>query len=154
MPHSGDQPTTQACALTGNRTSNPFVRRLALDPLDHTSQGYYCVFDSRISFFFFSYSFHLSDYIHLFFYVAYIIDLSIVIIVVRNSQCDNSNICFISLSGCDVCCVSSNYVGFFCFFGCLVFSISCNFVLQARHDRMGKRNWGKQTLSVMFCLSG
>ena len=34
-------PATQACALTGNGTSNPLVHRLALNPLSHTSQGYY-----------------------------------------------------------------------------------------------------------------
>ena len=32
-------PTTQAYALTGNRTSNPLVHRLVLKPLSHTSQG-------------------------------------------------------------------------------------------------------------------
>ena len=33
-------PTTQACALTGNRSSNPVVHRLVwLHPLSHTSQG-------------------------------------------------------------------------------------------------------------------
>ena len=32
-------PTTQACALTGNRTSNTLVCRLALNPLSHTRQG-------------------------------------------------------------------------------------------------------------------
>ena len=30
---------TQACALTGNQTSDPLVHRLALNPLSHTSQG-------------------------------------------------------------------------------------------------------------------
>ena len=30
-------PTTQAYALSGNRTDNPLVRRLALSPLSHTS---------------------------------------------------------------------------------------------------------------------
>ena len=30
-------PTTQACALTGNGTSDPLVHRLALNPLSHTS---------------------------------------------------------------------------------------------------------------------
>ena len=35
----GTWPTTQACALTGNRTSEPLVRRPALSPLSHTSQG-------------------------------------------------------------------------------------------------------------------
>ena len=33
---------TQACVLTGNRTSNPLVRRLALSSLSHTSQGLIC----------------------------------------------------------------------------------------------------------------
>ena len=33
------QTTTQSCALTGNRTSDPLVHRLALNPLSHTSQG-------------------------------------------------------------------------------------------------------------------
>ena len=36
----GTWPTTQACAMTGNRTSNPLVHSLALSPLSHTSQGY------------------------------------------------------------------------------------------------------------------
>ena len=36
----GTWPKTQACALTGNRTSNPLVHRPALNPLSHTSQGY------------------------------------------------------------------------------------------------------------------
>ena len=38
-PLQGTWPTTQACALTGNGTSNPLVHRLALSPLSHTSQG-------------------------------------------------------------------------------------------------------------------
>ena len=38
-PLLGMWPATQACALTGNRTSNPLVHRLALSPLSHTSQG-------------------------------------------------------------------------------------------------------------------
>ena len=32
-------PDTQACAVTGNWTGNPLGHRLALDPLNHTSQG-------------------------------------------------------------------------------------------------------------------
>ena len=36
-PLLGTWPTTQACALTGNQTSDPLVRRLALNPLSHTS---------------------------------------------------------------------------------------------------------------------
>ena len=38
-PQLGTWPTTQACALTGNRTSDLSVCRRALDPLSHTSQG-------------------------------------------------------------------------------------------------------------------
>ena len=49
MPPTGDLtwPATQAHALTGNRTGNPLVHRLVLNPLSHTSQGtftfYSCV---------------------------------------------------------------------------------------------------------------
>ena len=32
-------PSTQLCALTGNWTDDPWVRRLMLNPLSHTSQG-------------------------------------------------------------------------------------------------------------------
>ena len=38
-PLLGTWPTTQACALTGNRTSDPLVLRLMLNPLSHTRQG-------------------------------------------------------------------------------------------------------------------
>ena len=38
-PLLGTWPATQACALTGNRTSDPLVCRPALNPLSHTSQG-------------------------------------------------------------------------------------------------------------------
>ena len=38
-PLLGTWPTTQAFALTRNRTGNPLVHRLALNPLSHTSQG-------------------------------------------------------------------------------------------------------------------
>ena len=38
-PLLGTQSTTQACALTGNRTGDPLVHRPALNPLSHTSQG-------------------------------------------------------------------------------------------------------------------
>ena len=38
-PLLGTWSTTQACALTGNWTSDPLVCRLALNPLSHTSQG-------------------------------------------------------------------------------------------------------------------
>ena len=39
VPQPGTWPATQACALTGNQTSNPLVRGLVLNPLSHTSQG-------------------------------------------------------------------------------------------------------------------
>ena len=39
-PQLGTWPATQAaCALTGNRTGNLLVHRLALSPLGHTNQG-------------------------------------------------------------------------------------------------------------------
>ena len=38
-PLLGTQPTTQACALTGDQTSDPLVHRAALNPPSHTSQG-------------------------------------------------------------------------------------------------------------------
>ena len=40
LPLLGTWPTTQARALTGNQTSDPLVRRLALNPLSHTSHSY------------------------------------------------------------------------------------------------------------------
>ena len=38
-PLLGTWPATQACALTGNQTSDPLVHRPALNPLSHTCQG-------------------------------------------------------------------------------------------------------------------
>ena len=35
-PPLGTWPETQACVLTGNRTGDPLVRRLALSPVSHT----------------------------------------------------------------------------------------------------------------------
>ena len=43
-PLLGTWPTTQACALTGNRTSDPLLHKPVLNPLSHTSQGYIKVF--------------------------------------------------------------------------------------------------------------
>ena len=43
-PALGTWPTTRACALTGNWTSNPLFYRPVLNPLSHTSQGYYFPF--------------------------------------------------------------------------------------------------------------
>ena len=40
-PPLGTWPATQACALTGNRTSDPLVHQPALNLLSHTSQGQY-----------------------------------------------------------------------------------------------------------------
>ena len=36
---------TQACALTGNQTGDPLVRRPTLSPLSHTSQGFSIYFN-------------------------------------------------------------------------------------------------------------
>ena len=47
-PLLGTWPTTQACALTGNRTGHPLGHRPALNPLSHTSQGGSDVFYSTI----------------------------------------------------------------------------------------------------------
>ena len=38
-PQLGTRPATQTCALVGNRTDDPVVRRPALNPLSHTSHG-------------------------------------------------------------------------------------------------------------------
>ena len=38
-PELSTQPTTQACALTRNRTHDLLVRRLALKPLSYTRKG-------------------------------------------------------------------------------------------------------------------
>ena len=38
-PYWGPGLPPQACALTGNQTSDSLVHRLALNPLSHTSQG-------------------------------------------------------------------------------------------------------------------
>ena len=47
-PLLGTWPTTQACALSGNRTSNPLVCRPALNPLTRTSQGYLATFEDEV----------------------------------------------------------------------------------------------------------
>ena len=41
----GTWPTTQACAPTGNGTSDPLVHRPALNPLSHTGQGRLSLFE-------------------------------------------------------------------------------------------------------------
>ena len=43
-PSLGTRTVTQACALAGNRTRDPLLRRPALNPLSHTSQGQNAVF--------------------------------------------------------------------------------------------------------------
>ena len=40
QPSLGTWSATQACALTGNRTSNALVHRHTLNPLSYTSQGW------------------------------------------------------------------------------------------------------------------
>ena len=44
-PLPGTWPATQACALTGNRTSNPLVHRPALNPLSYTSRADDIIFE-------------------------------------------------------------------------------------------------------------
>ena len=39
-PQLGTWPATQACALTGNQTSDLLVHKPVLNPLSYTSQGY------------------------------------------------------------------------------------------------------------------
>ena len=43
-PRLGTWPTTRAWVPTGNRTGDPSVHRLALNPLSHTSQGRFFLF--------------------------------------------------------------------------------------------------------------
>ena len=54
LPFTGSQPgtwpTTQACALTGNRTGELSVCRPALNPLSHNSQGSTTVLNTSIYF--------------------------------------------------------------------------------------------------------
>ena len=47
-PMLGTWPTTQACALTGNPTVDLLVHRPALNPLSHTSQGWFYVFYAMV----------------------------------------------------------------------------------------------------------
>ena len=87
----GTWPTTQTCALIGNRTGDPLVCRLLLIPLSHTSQGP----SSHLHLLFFSltcciwafatypntaldegHQQHLSCYIHCQLSVLFLIDLS------------------------------------------------------------------------------
>ena len=46
-PPLGTQPAPQACVPTRNRTGNPLVHRLALNPLSHTSQGRRLSFNAK-----------------------------------------------------------------------------------------------------------
>ena len=46
-PQLGTRPTTQACALTWNLTVT-LAHRLALDSLNHTSQGFCCFKHTRL----------------------------------------------------------------------------------------------------------
>lgn len=60
-----------------------------------------------------------------------------ILFIVIFSQSDNSKHLCMSESASDVCSVSSNSV--FCLLVCLKI-----FLLKARHDVLGKRNWVKQ----------
>ena len=46
-PLLGTWPTTQAYALTGNRTGDSLVHKPAFNPLSHTSQGLYLALDDK-----------------------------------------------------------------------------------------------------------
>ena len=46
MPPTWPLPATQACALTGNRTSDTLVHRPALNPLNHISQSSLYIFSN------------------------------------------------------------------------------------------------------------
>ena len=48
-PQLGTCPTSQACALTGNWTSDPLVRRPELNLLSHNSQGWYSTFNTQMN---------------------------------------------------------------------------------------------------------
>ena len=52
-PPLGTWPTTQACALTGIRTSDPLVHRLARNLLSHTSQGFLTFLNNKLVIVFF-----------------------------------------------------------------------------------------------------
>ena len=43
-PHWGTRPATQAYALTGNRTSDPLLPSLVLNPQSHTKQSLHFTF--------------------------------------------------------------------------------------------------------------
>ena len=47
-PLLGTWPAIQACALSGSRTGDPLVPRLALNSLSHTSQGYPEIFKCTV----------------------------------------------------------------------------------------------------------
>ena len=49
LTHPHESPT-QACALTGNWTSDPLLCRTVLNPLSHTSQGILTIFKCRVQF--------------------------------------------------------------------------------------------------------
>ena len=44
LPVLGTWPATQACALTGNRTSDPLVHKPVLSLLSYTSQDEYLIY--------------------------------------------------------------------------------------------------------------
>ena len=46
-PPLGTWPVTQTCALTGNQTGNPLVRRPMLNALSYTSQGAFLLYSEH-----------------------------------------------------------------------------------------------------------
>ena len=59
-PQLGTWPTTQACALTGNQTCDPLVHSLVLNPLSHTSQGWFFIIELLVFFIYCRYKFLVS----------------------------------------------------------------------------------------------
>ena len=49
-PLLGIEPAAQTCALTDNQTSDLMVHRPGLNPLSHTSQGWFYSFISGLSY--------------------------------------------------------------------------------------------------------
>ena len=64
-PLLGTWPATQACALTGNRTGNPLVCRPVLNPLSHSSQGLFLIFNELLDVNGWHRSFHFSRFLFL-----------------------------------------------------------------------------------------
>ena len=83
-PLLGTWPATQACALTGSRSSNPLILRPALNPLSHASQGSIWIYDAR-----FSLSFKVLPKSS--FQTSPVALMSMVLLYLQYSDCKNKN---------------------------------------------------------------